>query len=225
MTTIKYSPRAITEEIDLALLLDDGLRLVKRADAGLAGGRRGAGAGAGRERSCSATARFDHLSLGGAAAVGRDVIAVTRRPGRDSQTRPGVLSVTPLLLLRLVLVGTIAGYIAEAGRHPVEILLEMAAATAAAAGLEREIVALLGPEVLVTLTLGPAARPTAALEIRQNRLLPSVEALAMHELSDRAVVVVAGDLDRVVQRVKADEYVAAQALAGRRAATRRLTGP
>lgn len=153
------------------------------------------------------------------------MIAVTRRPGRDSQTRPGVLPIAPLLLLRLVLVGTIAGYIAEAGRHPVEILLEVAAAAAAAAGLEREIVALLGPEVLVTLTFGPAARPAAALQIRQYRLLPSVEALAMHELADRAVVVVAGDLDRVVQGVEADEGVAAQALAGRRAATRRLAGP
>jgi len=197
---------------------------VKRADAGLAGGRRRAGTGAGRQGAGSAATRLDHLRLAGAATVrGHDVIAViARRTGRHGQARPGVLTVAPLLLLRLVLVGAIAGHVAETGRHPVEVLLQVTAAAAAAARLEREIVALLCPEILVTLTLGPAAGAAAALQVREYRLLPGVEALAMHELADRAVVVVAGDLDRIVQGVEADEGVAAQALARRRAAARRL---
>lgn len=75
----------------------------------------------------------------------------------------------------------------------------------------------------MTLTLGPAACATAALQVRQYRLLPGVEALAMHELADRAVVVVTGDLDRVVESVETDENVAAKTLAGRRAASRSLS--
>lgn len=196
---------------------------MQRADARLAGGRRRAGTGAGRQGTGPAADRLDHLSLASAAPVGGDdVIAVIGRPGRYGQARSGVLPVASLLLLRLVLLGAIAGHVAEAGWQPVEVLLQVAAAAAAAARLEREIVALLGPEILVTLTLGPAARATAALEVRQYRLLPGVEALAMHKLAHRAVVVVAGDLDSVVQGVQADESVAAQALAGRRAASRRL---
>lgn len=196
---------------------------MKWADAGLAGSRRRAGAGAGREGAGSTATGFDHLRLAGAAAVrGHDVVAVIGRAGRDGQARPSVLAVASLLLLRLVLVGAVARHVAETRRHPVEVLLQVAAAAAAAARLEREIVALLRPKVLVTLALGPAAGTAAALEVREYRLLPGVEALAMHELADRAVVVVAGDLDRVVQGVEADEGVAAQALAGRRAAARRL---
>lgn len=129
------------------------------------------------------------------------MIAVIGRSGRHGQARSGVLPVASFLLLGFVLVGTITGHVAEAGWQPVEILLQVAAAAAAAARLEREIVALLGPEILMTLTLGPAASATAALQVREYRLLPGVEALAMHKLADRAVVVVAGDLDRVVQGV------------------------
>lgn len=219
----EYSPRAIAEKVDLALLLHDGLRLVKRADAGLAGSRRRAGAGAGRQGAGSTAASLDHLCLTGAAAVrGDDVIAVIGRAGRHGQARPGVLTVAPLLFLRLVLLGAIAGHVTEAGRHPIQVLLQVAAAAAAAARLEREIVTLLRPKILVALTLGPAASAAAALEVREHRLLPGVETLTMHELADRAVIVVAGDLDRVVQGVEANEGVAAQALAGRRAASRRL---
>lgn len=195
---------------------------MKRADAGLAGSRRRARAGAGRQGAGSAATRLYHLCLAGATAVGgHDVVAVIGRAGRHGQAR-SVLTIASLLLLRLVLVGAIAGHVAEAGRHPIEVLLQVAAAAAAAARLEGEIVALLRPEILVALTLGPAASTAAALEVREHRLLPGVEALTMHELADLAVVVVAGDLDRVVQGVEADEGVAAQALAGRRAAARRM---
>lgn len=196
---------------------------MKRADAGLAGGRRRAGAGAGRQGAGSTATRLYHLCLAGATAVGgHDVVTVIGRAGRHSQARSGVLTIASLLLLRLVLLGAVAGHVAEAGRHPIEVLFQVAAAAAAAACLEGEIVALLRPKILVTLTLGPAASAAAALEVREHRLLPGVEALAMHELADLAVVIVAGDLDRVVQGVEADEGVAAQALAGRRAAARRL---
>lgn len=216
--------RAIAEKVDLALLLHDSLRLMKRADAGLTGGRWGAGTGAGRQGAGSAAASLDHLRLAGATAVrGDDVVAVIRRASRHGQARPGVLTVAPLLLLRLVFIGTIPGNVAETGRHPVEVLFKVAAAAAAAARLEREIVALLRPEILMTLTLGPAASAAAALQIREYRLLPGVEALTVHELADRAIVVIAGDLDRIVQGIEADEGVAAQTLAGRRAAARRLT--
>ncbi|KYQ52112.1 hypothetical protein ALC60_08726 [Trachymyrmex zeteki] len=219
----EYSPRAIAEKVDLALLLHDSLRLMKRADAGFAGGRRRAGTGAGRQGAGPTAARLDHLRLAGAAAVrGDDVIAVIRRAGRHGQARPGVLTVASLLLLRLVFVGAVARHVAETGRHPVEVLLKVAATAAAAARLEREIVALLRPEILMTLTLGPAASAAAAFQIREYRLLPDVEALTVHELTDRTIVVIAGDLDRVVQGVEADEGVAAQTLAGRRAAARRL---
>lgn len=215
--------RAIAEKVDLALLLHDSLRLMKRADAGFAGGRRRAGTGAGRQGAGPTAARLDHLRLAGAAAVrGDDVIAVIRRAGRHGQARPGVLTVASLLLLRLVFVGAVARHVAETGRHPVEVLLKVAATAAAAARLEREIVALLRPEILMTLTLGPAASAAAAFQIREYRLLPDVEALTVHELTDRTIVVIAGDLDRVVQGVEADEGVAAQTLAGRRAAARRL---
>lgn len=140
---------------------------MERADARLAGGRRRAGTGAGRQGTGPAAAGLDHLCLAGAAPVGGDddVIAVIGRPGRHGQARAGVLPVASLLLLGLVLLGAVAGHVAEARRQPVEVLLQVAAAAAAAAGLEREIVALLRPEVLVTLTLGPAARAAAALEI------------------------------------------------------------
>lgn len=44
----------------------------------------------------------------------------------------------------------------------------------------------------------------------------------MHELTHRAALVVARHLDRVVESVQPDQSVAAEALAGRRAASDRL---
>lgn len=111
---------------------------MKRTDARLAGGRRRAGTGAGRQGTGPAAARLDHLRLAGAAAVrGHDMVPVIRRAGRHGEARPGVLPVAALLLLRFVLVGTIAGNVTEAGWQPVEVLLQVAAAAAAAASLER----------------------------------------------------------------------------------------
>ena len=46
---------------------------------------------------------------------------------------------------------------------PFEVLFDVSTAALAAAGLVREVVALLGPEILVSLSLGPAARPAAGL--------------------------------------------------------------
>lgn len=138
------------------------------------------------------------MCLGGAATVRGDVVTVIGRASRHSQARSSVLPVAPLLLLRLVFIGAIAGHVAETGRHPVEILFQVTAAAAATARLEREIVTLFSPEVLMTLTLGPAACATATLQIRQHRLFPGVKAFTVHELADRAVIVVAGYLDRIV---------------------------
>lgn len=215
----------VPEEVDLALLLGEGLGLVQRAGAGLAGGRRGARAGAGREGAGPSASGVDQLGVAAGSGAGPDatvVPAVARRPCRDGEAGSGVLAVPALLLLDLVLVGApVAGEVADARRHPVEVLLEVAAAAPAAARLERQVVALLRPEILVALTLGPAAGPSAVLQISQHGLFPGVETLPVHELPVRAVVVVARDLDRVLKGVHPDGHVAAKTLARRRAAPRR----
>lgn len=73
----------------------------------------------------------------------------------------------------------------------------------------------------MTLSLGPASRTSTTFEIGQDSLLPRIEALAMHKLTDRAVLIVANDLDRFMQGVHSNKRVAAQTFARRCAATGR----
>lgn len=91
-------------------------------------------------------------------------------------------------------------------RHPVQVLLQMATAAPAAARLVGEIVALLRPEVLVSLTLAPGPGPAAGLQIGQYGLFPLIEALAVHVPAGGAQFVVAGHADRVPQVVQGDEH-------------------
>ena len=120
------------------------------------------------------------------------------RASRNGQRGPGVLTIATFLLLRLVLVLSVTGGVAASRWDPVEIFLQVAAAATTAARLERQIVTLFRPEVLMALSLGPATGASARLQVCEHRLLPGVETLAMHELADRAAVVVARHLDRVV---------------------------
>lgn len=146
-----------------------------------------------------------------------------RWPGRDGQRGPRVLTVAPFLFLRLVLVLSVTGSVGTAtGRHPVQVFLQMAATATAAAGFERQIVALLRPQILMALALGPATSAAAGLQIREHGLLPGVEALAMHKLAHRAIIVVARHLHGVVQRVQTYQRVAPETLTGRCAAADRL---
>lgn len=97
----------------------------------------------------------------------------------------------------------------------------MATSAPASAGFKCKIIAFLRPEILMTLSLGPASCASAALKIGQDRLLPRIETLAMHELSDRAVFVIANDLDRVMQGIHSYQRITAQAFPRRGAATSR----
>lgn len=127
--------------------------------------------------------------------------------GRYREGRFRVL-VPALLLLAHVDVFDSADDVARGRRrHPVEVLLEVPPAAFAAAGLVRQIVALLGPEVLVSLPLGPGPGPAAGLEICQDALLPLLEALPVHVPPGDAVLVVARHPDGVPQVVEADERV------------------
>ena len=65
-----------------------------------------------------------------------------------------------------------------------------------------QIVSFFGPKVLMSLSFGPTARASAAAEEIQNRRLPNVETLAVHEAALRAVLVIAnhfGNVANVVQ--------------------------
>lgn len=177
---------------------------MKGADAGLAGRRWRTRPGARRERASPSTTGLDQLCLDCTTAVRRNVIAVARWSSRNRQRGPGILTIAPFLFLRVVLVRSVTRSVPRAGRHPVEIFLQVATTATTAASFERQIVTLLRPKILMTLPFGPASRAAAALQVREHRLLPSVETLAMHELADRAVIVVARHLDRVVQCVQSD---------------------
>lgn len=50
----------------------------------------------------------------------------------------------------------------------------------------------------MALSFGPATGASTTLQIGEYGLLPGVETLAMHELTDRATIVVARHLDRVM---------------------------
>lgn len=97
----------------------------------------------------------------------------------------------------------------------------MAATATASTSFKRKIVAFFRPEILMTLSLRPASCASAAFKIGQDRLLPRIEALAMHKLTDRAVLVVANNLDRIMQGVHSNKRVTAQTFARRCAATNR----
>lgn len=158
-------PSSIAEEIDLALLFHNSLRLMKRANAGLAGGRWRAGTSAGGERAGPSAAGFDQLHLG-TATIRRNMIPVAGWTGRNGQRRSGVLPIASFLFLRLVLVLPVAGRVPRTRRHPVQVLLEVSATATATARLERQVVTLFGPEILMTLPLGPASGTAAAFQIR-----------------------------------------------------------
>jgi hypothetical protein len=70
-------------------------------------------------------------------------------------------------------------------------------ATATTTSFEGEIVTFLRPQVLVALPLRPRSRPSARFQIGQDRLFPSVEAFPVHILAHIAVVIIAGNFDRV----------------------------
>lgn len=144
--------------------------------------------------------------------VGEVPVGVGRRNG---QGRPSVALVFPLFLLARVRV------LAEdraRRRDPIQVLLEVPPPALATAGLERQVVAFLSPEVLVPLSLGPGAGPPAGLEVVEDALLPVLEALAVHELAHGAVVVVAHDFDGVLEVVQGDGLLVVEAFAAGHAA-------
>lgn len=95
----------------------------------------------------------------------------------------------------------------------------MAAAAPTAARLERQVVALLRPQVLVALSLGPGARAAAGLEVGEHAQLPLLEALPVHVAAGGARVVVAQHAHGVLG---AHGVARAQALAGHAARARVL---
>lgn len=202
VSRIKYKlDLPIREELDELGLLLGSIVDVYWGDAGRRGRRRGRAVGRGQTPG-SGTERIDGLRLRGPVL---DVVMSSH-----SERRPGVVLVATLLLLVVVVVLPRP----EAGRrrHPVQVLLQVSPSALAAARLERQVVPLLGPEVLVSLALRPGARPPARLEVRQHGLLPGLEALPVHVPARGAVVIVAADLDRLAQVVQADGHVVAEAL-------------
>ena len=80
--------------------------------------------------------------------------------------------------------------------------------------LEREIVSLFGPQVLLPLTLGPLASASAgAAQVLQDVRLPIVEALAMHQAARRALLAAAQHSHGLVHIVNELAAVAEQAAA------------
>src|SRR6218665_239039 len=75
------------------------------------------------------------------------------------------------------------------GRDEAEVLAQEARTTLARTGVSNQIVALLRPEVLRALLVAPMSRPAAGPHVRQQVLLPCLEALGVHPtaLSTRLV--------------------------------------
>lgn len=61
--------------------------------------------------------------------------------------------------------------------------------------LEGQIVSFFGPQILTSLTLGPTTGAAATTQIVQDRGLPLIEALAMHQAAGRAMLVVTQHLN------------------------------
>lgn len=74
----------------------------------------------------------------------------------------------------------------------------MSTTASTTARFERQVVTLFRPQILMALSFGPATGASTTLQIGEYGLLPGVETLAMHELTDRATIVVARHLDRVM---------------------------
>lgn len=107
--------------------------------------RRGAGAGA-REAAGSAA---DLRPYG-----------VVRR---DGQGGPRVAIAALLLLAVVDFLDPTEDVAGRWRRHPIQVLLEMPPAALATARFVSQVVALLGPQVLVALTFGPRTGPAACL--------------------------------------------------------------
>lgn len=100
----------------------------------------------------------------------------------------------------------------------------MSTTALAAARLKHQVVAFLRPQILNALAFRPRARSSDRLQIRQHTLLPGLEALQMHVLTDRAVLVAAYDSHAFPQVVQTDEAKVGagglEAFAGRNTASR-----
>ena len=218
----------IAKEVDLALLLDDSLWLMKRADAWFAGSRWRARASTRRQRSGSATSRIDNLRIATASPItttpihSNSMTAIMNRwPSRYSETRSRILSIPAFLLLSIdVIRTTITRCITQSRWHPIEILLKMSPTAATTARLKRKIVSFLRPQILMTLSLWPATRPSTILQISQHSLFPRIETFAMHKLTDSAAIIVARNLDRVLKQIHSNRQITSQTFTGRRATLR-----
>lgn len=80
----------------------------------------------------------------------------------------------------------------------------MSSSALAGAGFEDQVVAFLGPEVLLALLVRPGSGPADGFEVVQDALLPVLEALAVHELAGGAVVIVADHADTVTEVLRID---------------------
>lgn len=102
----------------------------------------------------------------------------------------------------------------------------MSATATAAANLVHQIVPLLRPQILLSLFVRPGTGASNWLEIAKNALLPLFEALGVHVLARRAVLVAANYANGVVQLVAVDETevecVVLETLTGGHTATERL---
>uniref|UniRef100_A0A2M3ZLH5 Secreted peptide n=1 Tax=Anopheles braziliensis TaxID=58242 RepID=A0A2M3ZLH5_9DIPT len=120
--------------------------------------------------------------------------------------------------------GTDQGPTEQAGRRrydPIEILLQVAPATLAAAHLVHQIVTLLRPQVLLPLLVRPGAGTSDRLQVAQDAFLPLLEALAVHVLAGGAAIVATQHPHAITQILQIDHrpIIAErlQALAGRNA--------
>lgn len=132
-------------QLNLRLLLGMGMNW--RYTGLAARGRRRGRPGAGAWKAASATA---NLAPYGVAS-------------RDSQGGPRVAIAALLLLAGVDFLDATENIACRWRRHPVQVLFQMSSAALATARLVSQVIALLGPEILVALPLGPRAGPSACL--------------------------------------------------------------
>lgn len=138
-----------------------------------------------------------------------------------------IVAIALLLLLGRIIVH-LAENVLQCWRHPIEILLQVAASALATACLEHQIVTLFGPQILLALAIGPWTSPSDRLQIGEHTLFPGLEAFAMHVLAGGALLIAANDANAFAQIVHVDqaefERVQFEAIAGRHTASCQVVG-
>lgn len=73
----------------------------------------------------------------------------------------------------------------------------MTTSALAGASFEHQVVAFLGPKVLLPLLIGPRSSSANRFEVVEDTFFPMVEALAMHVLTSGAIIIVADNANAI----------------------------